>query len=148
MNNFLAETPITNSQNNINLRLASPPVYPKKSPSDAPYSLSENALRSKIYIPQEFSYGQVPPCILVPGTGAYAGSNFLPNFGKIFKGSKYADPVYLNIPNAQLDDMQVNSEYVAYAVNYISAISGHKNVSVLTWSAGGLNIAVSTPIAL
>ncbi|PVH75598.1 alpha/beta-hydrolase [Cadophora sp. DSE1049] len=139
INDVIANTPIANSPNNINLRPAVPPVYPKKGAGDAPYSQSERVLRSAIYIPPEFSYGKVRPCIFVPGTASTGGSNFLPNLGKIFEGSTYADPVYLNIPNNQLDDLQINSEFVAYAINYISAISGHKNVSVVSWSAGSID---------
>tara|TARA_R110002060_G_scaffold6963_2_gene10508 strand:- start:1238 stop:1816 length:579 start_codon:yes stop_codon:yes gene_type:complete len=146
INDVIANTPITNSPNNINLRPAIPPVYPKKAANDAPYSQTERVLRSAIYIPPEFSYGKVRPCIFVPGTASTGGSNFLPNLGKVFKGSTYADPVYLNIPNNQLDDLQINSEFVAYAINYISAISGHKNVSVVSWSAGSIDTVVSSNV--
>lgn len=132
--------PIENSSNNINLINPNPPVYPSVAAGDAPYSISEQKLRSALYIPLEFTYGKIPPLIFVPGTGATAYSNFIPNFGKIFQGSDYADPVYLNIPNNQLGELQGNAEYIAYATNYISSISGHKNVSILTWSAGSLDI--------
>jgi hypothetical protein len=47
--------------------------------------------------------------------------------------------VWLNIPGALLADAQSNAEYVAYAVNYISGISNNANVSVITWSQGGLD---------
>jgi hypothetical protein len=80
----------------------------------------------------------VPPVIFIPGTGNYGGQSFGGNFLKLFSGSSYADPVWLNIPGSQLADEQVNVEFVAYAINYISSISGHKNVSLITWSAGGL----------
>lgn len=46
--------------------------------------------------------------------------------------------MWLNIPDQLLDDAQVNAEYVAYAVNYISGITSC-NVSVITWSQGGLD---------
>jgi hypothetical protein len=60
----------------------------------------------------------------------------LPNFEKLFARTDYADPVYINIPGNQLADIQVESEYIAYAINQISVISSHKNVSMLSWSAG------------
>ncbi|KUJ24325.1 alpha/beta-hydrolase [Mollisia scopiformis] len=125
-----------NSSSNNNPLSPSPAVYPQKSAGDAPYSLDENSLRSAIYIPSNFTYGEIPAVLLVSGTGALAGGNFGPNFGKEFQGSDYADPVYINIPGKQLADLQIEAEYVAYAVNYISAISDNKNVSVLSWSAG------------
>ena len=135
----LGESPIENSSNNLNPISPNPPIYPKKSESDAPYSVDENTLRSAIYIPLDFTYGKVPPVLLIPGTGATSGENFAPNFAKEFAGSDYADPVYVNIPGYQLADIQINSEYVAYAINYISAISGQMNVSMLSWSAGSLD---------
>lgn len=135
----LAESPYPeNSSNNINLINPVPAIYPKKGANDAPYSFSETTLRGAMYIPPQFTYGKVPPVILIPGTAATGGENFGANFGKLFEGSDYADPVYLTIPGEQLNDIQLNSEYIAYAINYISAISGHKNISTLSWSAGSL----------
>jgi len=76
---------------------------------------------------------------MVPGTGSTGCLTFGSNFIKQFTGSSFADPVWLNIPDFLLDDAQVNSEYVAYAINYISGISGNKNVSVIAWSQGNLD---------
>jgi len=152
----IGESPIENSSNNLNLISPTPAVYPMKSPDDAPYSVDENSLRSAIYIPPDFTYGKIPPLLFIPGTGTTAGQNFAPNFGKLFAGSDYADPVYVNIPGNQLANIQVGkfavgwiswpklirlleSEYVAYAINYISAISGNSNVYMLAWSAGSLD---------
>lgn len=128
---------IDNSYSNFQ----NPPVagiYPKKGANDAPYDLSESQLRNAIYFPPGFTYGKVRPLIMIPGTGVYAGQNFAPNAGKLFAGSSYADPVYLNIPGAQLNDIQTNAEYVAYAINYINALT-HSNVSLYTWSAGSIS---------
>ncbi|KAF8865326.1 hypothetical protein BDZ45DRAFT_736437 [Acephala macrosclerotiorum] len=142
-----------NSSNNDNPISPDPAVYLKKSSDDAPYSLDENSLRSVIYIPSSFTYSKIPAVISVPGTAILAGGNFGPNIGKEFQGLDYADPVYLNIPDKQLADLKVGTlshspsfltdnntrkkvEYVANAVNYISAISNNKNVYVFSWSAG------------
>lgn len=57
----------------------------------------------------------------------------------LLQGSSIADPVWLNIPGYLLGDVQQNAEYVAYAVNYISGISGNRNVSVAGWSQGSLD---------
>ncbi|GME23111.1 Lipase B [Neofusicoccum parvum] len=129
-----------NSENNNNAREPDSVVYPSASDKDAPYSLSESQLRQAIYIPSGFTYGEKPPVILVPGTGAKGGENFGSNFIPLFTGVDYADPVWLNIPGFLLDDAQVNAEYVAYAINYISGISKNKKVSVLGWSQGNLDI--------
>ncbi|KAK6073994.1 hypothetical protein SCUP234_04857 [Seiridium cupressi] len=128
-----------NSQNNVNSREPDTPVYPSKVSNDAPYSVSEEELRAAIYIPSGFTYGSKPPTIFVPGTGSYGGINFASNLRKLLTGVDYADPVWLNIPGALLGDAQVNSEYVAYAINYISGISQNCNVSVISWSQGGLD---------
>jgi hypothetical protein len=128
-----------NSDTNNNPQDPSGTIYPKKSASDAPYSLSEAQLRQAIYIPSTFTYGNVPPIVMVPGTGSTGclsfGSNFIPQF----TGSSYADPVWLNVPHLLLDDAQVNAEYIAYAINYISGISGNNNISVIAWSQGNLD---------
>lgn len=114
-------------------------MYPA-SPSDAPYSVSEAKLRAAIYIPPTFKYGQgKPPVLFLPGTAALAGQQNAPNFGKLFVRNNIADPVYVNIPNENLGDIQVAAEYTAYAINYISGISNNVNVSTLSWSAGSLD---------
>ena len=132
-----------NSINNNNPRPRSR-IFPKKDVRDAPYSLSEDALRRAIYIPPGFSYGagSKRPVIMVPGTGAYGGLNFAGNLRKLLTGQWFADPVWLNIPGAMLGDAQINAEYIAYAINYISSISNirnKENLAIVSWSQGGLD---------
>jgi hypothetical protein len=134
-------------ENSINNNNPRPPttIYPKKDSEDAPYSLSEDALRKALYIPPSFGHGTKRPVIMVPGTGSYGGSNFANNLRKLLTGQSWADPVWLNIPGAMLDDAQVNSEYIAYAINYISSVSTKNNrqnadkIAVISWSQGGLD---------
>ncbi|EUC42780.1 hypothetical protein COCMIDRAFT_39192 [Bipolaris oryzae ATCC 44560] len=116
-------------------------IYPKKDATDAPYTLSESTLRQAIFIPSSFTYGAKRPVILVPGTATYGGTNFASNLRKLLTGKDFADPVWLNIPGAMLNDTQTNAEYIAYAINYISAISrqNQQNIAVVTWSQGGLD---------
>jgi len=128
-----------NSMTNSNPRNPSDTIYPKKSSQDAPYSLTEQQLREVIYIPSTFTYGQIPPLVMVPGTGSTGCLTFGANFIPQFTGSSFADPVWLNIPGFLLGDAQVNAEYVAYAINYISGISNNVNVSVIAWSQGNLD---------
>lgn len=94
------------------------------------------------------------PALFIPGTGVEACESFANNIGKLFTGSNYADPVYVNIPGNSLEDVQVTAEYVsldsrekpmmtnvsktAYAINYVSSLT-NSNVSVLTWSQGSLS---------
>lgn len=114
-------------------------VFPKKNPADAPYSRDEATYRKGIYIPPTFTYGRKPPIILIPGTGSTGGDTFAGNMIPLLTASSFADPVWLNIPGYLLDDAQVSAEYVAYATNYINAITGHKNVTLLSWSQGGID---------
>lgn len=115
-------------------------LYPKKSSTtDATYSVPEAALRAAIYFPPGFTYGKKTPVLFVPGTGAYGGANFANNLRKLLTGQSYADPVWVNVPGAMLGDAQVNAEYIAYAINYISAVSQNKKMAVISWSQGGLD---------
>jgi hypothetical protein len=79
----------------------------------------------------------------VPGTGNTGYESFNGNFIPLLTGVAYADPVWLNIPVQLLGDIQVNAEYVAYAINYINGITS-KNVSVISWSQGYVSVPRST----
>lgn len=116
-------------------------IYPQADPLDVVYDLSESDLRGAIYIPDSFQYGcgDVDPIILVPGTGSTGYTTYIGNYIPLLQGSNIADPVWLNIPIFLLSDAQNNAEFVAYAINYISAISQDRPVTVLTWSQGGLD---------
>ncbi|KAJ5095224.1 hypothetical protein N7532_007515 [Penicillium argentinense] len=131
-----------NSIHNSNPAEPEQPIFPKKAIEDAPYSQSEDQLRSAIYIPEEFEYGGTnkTPVLLVPGTADPAGTTFYFSYEKLFRDNEIADPVWVNIPGNSLGDIQVNAEYVAYAINYISSISLNSQIGVLSWSQGSLDI--------
>ncbi|KAJ0296424.1 hypothetical protein COL5a_009028 [Colletotrichum fioriniae] len=115
-------------------------IYPKRSEKDAPYSRSERDLKASIYIPKTFSASSnKQPVILVPGTAAMAGTTYRANLGPLLAKSDFADPLWVNIPDASLDDAQENSEYVAYAINYVQDMTG-KKPAVVAWSQGNLNV--------
>lgn len=115
-------------------------VYPSKASGDAPYSVAEADLRAAIQLPQSFTYGKKMPVIMSPGTGVTGSQTFSGNFQKLLANSTTTEPVILNIPDNLLDDVQVNAEYVAYAMNYVSGISNNQKVSVVTWSQGSINM--------
>ncbi|GAB7338950.1 hypothetical protein MBLNU457_5623t1 [Dothideomycetes sp. NU457] len=113
-------------------------VYPQKGPCDAPYSVSEDKLRSAIYIPDSFTHGAKPPVILFPGTGATGYITFDGNFIPLLQNVDYADPVWVNVPTFLLQDAQLSAEYAAYAINYIASLT-NSNVSMIAWSQGNIN---------
>ena len=113
-------------------------VYPSKSTDDAPFDIPETTLRSALNIPSAFQYGKdgKTPIIFIPGTGVTGCETYTPQYAKVLSGSSYADPVFLNVPTRMLDDEANNAEFIAYAINYISSISGGANVSIAAYSGG------------
>ena len=71
---------VESNQANENSIDPNPPIYPQKSAEDAPYDISEDILRSKIYIPPTFTYGEKIPVILVPPTGDWRRNGKLTSF--------------------------------------------------------------------
>ncbi|KAJ5474744.1 hypothetical protein N7475_004310 [Penicillium sp. IBT 31633x] len=130
-----------NSVTNNNTKNPVPPIYPTKFPADAPYNIPETALRGAIYIPPSFSYGitNKTPVVLIPGTADPAGSTFFFNYAKLFTENPHTDPVWVNIPGTSRGDIQSNAEYVAYAINYIAAVS-QGAIGVLAWSQGSVDV--------
>lgn len=129
-----------NSMKNTNPKNPETSIFPKSS-SDAPYSQREEDLRSAIYIPDDFSYGAngKRPVLLVPGTGSPGGLSYYFNFEKLLRGTDFAEPVWINVPNNSLGDIQVTAEYIAYAMNYIAEISNTK-IAVLAASQGNVGV--------
>jgi len=132
------------SSSNANSREPLVAVYPKASTDDAPYSFAENELRSAIYIPETFQYGvsgAPQPILLVGGTGNPGYVTFVGTYIPLLQNveTSFGDPVWLNIPGYELDDLQKNAEYVAYAINYLSNICGNRSIAVLGYSQGNLD---------
>ncbi|KAL4880026.1 hypothetical protein BJY04DRAFT_219559 [Aspergillus karnatakaensis] len=138
LNGYLDLQP--NKLDNKNPGLTDTSIYPYRKEEDAPYSVSEDKLRAAIYIPESFKYGKdgKKPVILVLATGIPAGLTYYFSFGKLASAMPEADVVWINIPGSSLADAQITAEYVAYAINYISAVA-KSNVSVIAWSQGNLN---------
>ncbi|RAL15658.1 putative lipase [Aspergillus homomorphus CBS 101889] len=121
-----------NSFGNMNPVLADQPIYPKKAAEDVPYRVAEDALRAAIVIPDDLAQRKsgIKPVLLIPGTAVPAGPTFQYKFGKLPKVIPKASMAWANIPSSSLGDVQVNSEYIAYAINHISALS-KSNVTII-----------------
>ncbi|KAH7412901.1 putative lipase B [Cadophora sp. MPI-SDFR-AT-0126] len=122
----------------------SPPssIYPTLSALDANYHVSEEILRSAIFIPSAFKHGKdgKVPVLLVPGTGSYGGEAFSHNFAKLLLASSFGDPVWLNVKGRMCDASVSNAEHFAYAINYLSAVCNNKKIAVVAWSQGNLGV--------
>jgi hypothetical protein len=115
------------------------PIYPKVAGTDNPnYTVEHASLIGAMHFPKTWAGGlNKKPVILVPGTGAYGGTNFRNNFTKLLTDTSWADPMWLNIPGAMCDESPKNAEYVAYAINYVGLGTG-KPVTLIAWSQGNL----------
>jgi hypothetical protein len=114
-------------------------IYPKIATTEDPnYTVEHASLVGAMHFPKTWAGGlNKTPVILVPGTGAYGGTNFRNNFTKLLSDTNWADPMWLNIPGAMCDESPKNAEYVAYAISYIGAGTG-KPVTLIAWSQGNL----------
>ena len=114
-------------------------IYPTVANSGNPnYTVEHASLLGAMHFPKTWTVGvNKEPVILVPGTGAYGGSNFRPNFTKLLTDSGFADPMWLNIPGAMCDESAKNAEYVAYAIHYVYGVT-MKKVTLIAWSQGNL----------
>lgn len=85
-------------------------------------------MRAALYFPSTFDFSARPnkrPILFVPGTGDFGGVNFISNLGKLLCDDPQYDSVYLDVPGAMYNDKQINSEYIAYAVSYVSSLAGN-----------------------
>lgn len=115
-------------------------IYPHATTQDPRFTVSETDLRAAIYIPSTFDASDASnPTLLVPGTGSWGGIDYNGNIAKVLANGSIAQAVWLNVPFALLQDIQINSEYVTYATNYLNAITG-KKVNVIAWSQGNLAV--------
>lgn len=133
-------SPFTNTAINLNRPVPFLKTFYNRVPGNAPFSVPEVQLRAAMYIPPGFTWGsgKKQPVLMSPGTGATGSINFQSNIGKLLSQENFADPVYLNIPNALLGDAQISAEYVSYALQYLKATT-NKNPAIVTWSQGSLN---------
>ncbi|PHH62998.1 hypothetical protein CDD81_6423 [Ophiocordyceps australis] len=115
------------------------PVYPQKADKDAPYSLSEQQLRSAIFIPKEYTYGKKPPVVLVLATGFSGYSSFSSSMIPLLREASWAEVVLLNLPQHSFADVQANAEHTTYALNYIASLT-QRNVSIIAFSQGSIDI--------
>lgn len=77
------------------------------------------------------------PILLVPATGTTGSQSFESNWVPLAQSLGFT-PCYVSPPPSMLGDVQINAEYVAYAIKRLYKYTGENKVPVLAWSQGGL----------
>src|SRR5687768_15159831 len=123
---------------------------PKSWPGDAPYSVPTETMDQALdcagyqdgskYVfgtgATGIGAGKGEPVLLVHGTGATREQNWRWNYWQGLQTEGF-DVCWVQLPGSALGDAQISAEYVARAIEVMSAASGEK-IDVLGHSQGGL----------
>jgi triacylglycerol lipase len=104
--------------------------------ADPAITVPRGALKAALQCPRTFSHPDREPVLLVHGTGLNAGESWAWNYELALPPAGF-DWCALTLPNRALGDIQVSSEYVAWAVERIHGLTHHR-VAVITHSQGGM----------
>ncbi len=100
------------------------------------YHVDKGHLRAALHCPASLD-GPRQPVLLVHGTFTHGsenyGWNYLPELT-----TRGFDACYVDLPNRSLDDIQLASEYVVFAIRKMHRISGGRRIDVMGHSQGGL----------
>src|SRR3954454_11835680 len=117
--------------------LATEPAPSPLPPAQGPtLDVPEATLAQALTCPASFTSTGHEPVLLVHGTGATGPLNWGWNYAKVLPTLGY-DVCMVNLPNRALDDIQVASEYVVYAIRNIAQRSEQK-VDMMGHSQGGI----------
>src|SRR5437870_1969433 len=94
-------------------------------------------LAGSLVCPHPIEQAQRDVVLLVPGTTVHPRTNFGMSWIKAFEALGYPY-CYVVTPHAGMDDIQVSSEHVVYAIREIHRRSGRK-VDIIGHSQGGTN---------
>lgn len=93
-------------------------------------------LEGSLHCPAQFTHPARGPVLLVHGTGTNDGESWSWNYALVLPGLGF-DVCTVTLPGRALDDAQVSSEYVVYAIRAMARRSGRR-VEVIGHSQGGL----------
>ncbi len=99
--------------------------------------VSEAALKAALHCPTAFEDAEHVPVLLVHGTFTDDDYNWAWNYLPALRAAGF-DVCTVELPDHSLGDMQVQAEYVVYAVRHIAAVSGER-VSMIGSSQGTLH---------
>src|SRR4051794_16555815 len=115
---------------------AADPAYAPPDRAGPPLSVPQDKLAAALECSRGVDGAKRAPVLLIPGTGASAKDNFSWNYEPAFD--------HLGIPWCAVTfpyngngDVQVNGEYVAYAIRTMHARAGRR-VSIVGHSQGGM----------
>jgi hypothetical protein len=104
--------------------------------ADPPFTVSRGALRAALQCTRPLSHRRQETVLLVHGTGLNADESWAWNYEQALPPSGF-DWCAVTLPDRALGDIQVSSEYVAWAVEHGHALTHHK-VAIITHSQGGM----------
>jgi len=115
---------------------AEPAPSPFPPPEGPALSVPLQQLAQALSCPAAFTGTAHEPVLLVHGTGATPELNWGWNYARVLPTLGY-DVCTVRLPNRALDDIQVSSEYVVYAMREMARRSG-RMVDVMGHSQGGI----------
>ncbi len=104
--------------------------------ADPPISVPRGALTAALQCPHRFIHTGHEPVLLVHGTGLNADESWAWNYELALPPSGF-DWCAVTLPDRALGDIQVSSEYVAWAVERIHNLTDRR-VAIITHSQGGM----------
>lgn len=116
--------------------LAALPLVGAQAAGDPPLRVPRAALAKALVCPSRFSHPKHEPVLLVHGTGFHQRENYDWNYAVALPQAGF-DVCSVTLPNRALDDIQVASEYVVYAVREMHRRT-RRRVDVIGHSQGGL----------
>jgi triacylglycerol esterase/lipase EstA (alpha/beta hydrolase family) len=102
-----------------------------------PLSVAPADLEASLVCPHPIEHAGRDVILLVPGTTVHPRTNFGMSWIKAFEALGYPY-CFVVTPHAGMDDIQVSSEHVVYAIREVHRRSGRK-VDILGHSQGGTN---------
>jgi triacylglycerol lipase len=103
---------------------------------DAPFSVDAETLAAALTCPRGNPTTTAPPVLLVHGTATTGAQSWEKGYVPALAANGYT-PCYVTLPSRAMDDMQKSSEYVAYSIHYLSALSGGLKPAIVSHSQGG-----------
>jgi triacylglycerol lipase len=103
--------------------------------ADPAYDVPTASLEAAIACPAGLAHGR--PVLLVHGTGSTGEESWSHSYAKVLPALGF-DPCWVTMPGRTEGDIQVSSEYVAYAIGWVHA-HAHAPLAVIGHSQGTLN---------